>query len=294
MATRDYLTRIREPLRIDSGLAGKLWLYDSRPNFAPMKPHVHIELEFNLCIRGEAEYLIGGRRVALHPGRILWLFPEQDHALRRVTEDFEMWIAVFRPTLLKHACRQQEHRAMRDTQPPDDAITYAQLAPAQARELSQSCQHAKDEHRANATDRFNAKLQLLLLEAWTQTQQAGQQRPTLGTLHPTVYRAAMQLYDDPTCESLAELAQGAGLSLEHLSRLFAKQMAQTMTAYRSEQRLRRFAQLADSERFNLTEAALEAGFGSYAQCYRVCMEHWGVKPSALKTKENRQTITSGG
>lgn len=282
MPASRFLDRIREPLRIDAALSGKIWDYQRGPNFAPLNPHVHVELELNLCVRGEAEYLMEGGRTILRPGRILWLFPEQDHALWRASEDFCMWIAVFRPALLKHACRQSEHRALRSKQTPDDATTHAQLTPTETKELDQIYRDAYQQMVAGHSDRFNAQLHLLLLESWSRTQSARQQRPDEDTLHPAVFRAAMRIYEDPTCESLTTLAREAGLSLEHLSRLFAKQMSQTMSAYRSEQRLRRFAQLIDGERFNLTEAALEAGFGSYAQCYRVCRDVYSVKPSALR------------
>lgn len=276
--------QVREVLGIDPKLAGQVWLYAAGAQFTPRRSHAHDELEFNLCVSGEAEYLMDGGRITLKPGHILWLFPEQIHALHRATADFQMWIAVFRPGLIDAACRQPENLPLRDRARPNRP-TKALLPPKEALGLTNALLAASAARLHDQSDRFNALLPPLLLDAWAQTQ-AASQRPPEDALHPAVYRAAMRLHQDPTTESLAALARDAGLSFEHLSRLFARQMGQTMRAYRTEQRLRLFREHLAGQRFNLTEAALEAGFGSYAQCYRACMEQIGVKPSQLKAGSN--------
>jgi len=283
MPPRPKQNRLREKLHIDAGLSGKIWRHQAGPHFRPLAPHIHDELELNLCVKGDASYLSGGAQIKLQPGRLLWLFPEQDHALHRATADFIMWIAVFRPSVVRRTCKQPENQPLCERQCPGGAPAWVQLAPTASRQLEQSLAAARDCQENDAKDRFNALLPLALLDAWEHTRTAHKQAPAADALHPAVYQAAMRLHEDPSEESLSELSYAAGLSPEHLSRLFRQQMGQTMRAYRSEQRLRRFAQLCASDRWNMTEAALEAGFGSYAQCYRACQERWGVRPSALKS-----------
>ncbi|WP_269541468.1 AraC family transcriptional regulator [Cerasicoccus fimbriatus] len=274
--------KLRERLHLDRSLKGKSWLYQAERPFAPKPSHIHVELELNLCIAGQGEYLSEGRLIPLKPGGLIWLFPEQDHAMHRATPDFQMWIAIFRPSLLRQTCRQPENRPLLSAHRPATHQTVAHLLPTETQALVNLFSEIETLADAGQFDRSNAALPLLLLDAWQHTQSASAQQPAEDALHPAVFRAAMQINDDPTIESLTSLSAHAGLSYEHLSRIFSQQLGQTMSAYRNEQRLRRFATLIEGERFNLTEAALEAGFGSYTQCFRVLRDQWGLSPSQLK------------
>jgi AraC-like DNA-binding protein len=66
-----------------------------------------------------------------------------------------------------------------------------------------------------------------------------------------------------------EIAAQLEISLSHLSRLFRTEMGMSLVEYRNRLRLDRFEVLLDRGRTNLLEAALAAGFGSYAQFHRV-------------------------
>ncbi|HJP76441.1 MAG TPA: AraC family transcriptional regulator [Pseudonocardiaceae bacterium] len=84
----------------------------------------------------------------------------------------------------------------------------------------------------------------------------------------------------PTPDDLTHLARTVGLSPGHLSRLFKAQTGVSLSRYRNQQRLHRF-QLAYGNGDNITalSAALAAGFGSYAQFYRVFRQETGRTPS---------------
>ena len=66
-----------------------------------------------------------------------------------------------------------------------------------------------------------------------------------------------------------QIAARLDLSLSRLARVFKAEMGMSLVEYRNRLRLDRFAVLLDRGRTNLLEAALAAGFGSYAQFHRV-------------------------
>jgi AraC-like DNA-binding protein len=66
-----------------------------------------------------------------------------------------------------------------------------------------------------------------------------------------------------------EIAATLDISASRLARVFKTEMGMSLVEYRNRLRLDRFAVLLDRGRTNLLEAALAAGFGSYAQFHRV-------------------------
>jgi AraC-like DNA-binding protein len=69
-----------------------------------------------------------------------------------------------------------------------------------------------------------------------------------------------------------------------LSRLFKEQIGVSISRFRNHQRLQRFLRIyGRGRRTTALAAAHEAGFGSYAQFYRVFREQTGRSPSALRT-----------
>ncbi len=78
--------------------------------------------------------------------------------------------------------------------------------------------------------------------------------------------------------SRAELAARLGLSVSGLSRAFKSEMGLSVAQYRSRLRLERFLTLVDPRAGNLLAAALDAGFGSYAQFHRVFRSALGKTP----------------
>jgi AraC-like DNA-binding protein len=80
--------------------------------------------------------------------------------------------------------------------------------------------------------------------------------------------AAAIMTKDPSLP-VGAVATRLAVSHPRLARAFKAEMGISLVAYRNRLRLDRFTALLDTGRRNLLEAALEAGFGSYAQFHRV-------------------------
>ncbi|HEX3678389.1 MAG TPA: helix-turn-helix domain-containing protein [Galbitalea sp.] len=80
--------------------------------------------------------------------------------------------------------------------------------------------------------------------------------------------AAKMLARDPELSG-ADVAARLDVSKGRLAHVFKAEIGISMVEYRNRIRLNRFTMLLDKGRRNLLEAALAAGFGSYAQFHRV-------------------------
>lgn len=78
-----------------------------------------------------------------------------------------------------------------------------------------------------------------------------------------------------------QLADALNVSIWRLARVFKALMGISLVEYRNRLRLARFETVRDRGDANLLDAALEAGFGSYAQFYRVVRARRHVRPSRL-------------
>jgi AraC-like DNA-binding protein len=94
---------------------------------------------------------------------------------------------------------------------------------------------------------------------------------------PVVQRVMDALAEKPKV-SAQRLARDLGISSGHLARLFRTEMGISLVEYRNRLRIERFLSLADRSGVNLLDAALEAGFGSYAQFHRVFRKLVGTTP----------------
>jgi AraC-like DNA-binding protein len=95
--------------------------------------------------------------------------------------------------------------------------------------------------------------------------------------HRLVREVTQALVRDPSlsCESLAK---GLQMSSGQLARTFKHYAQISIVDHRNEIRLARFLGRVDTKAGNLLEAALEAGFGSYAQFHRVFRARFGQAP----------------
>jgi AraC-like DNA-binding protein len=267
-----------DDLEIPAGVEGRVVRHragDVRP-----RAHRHLELEVNLIVRGNASYLLGDRRYALTPGTLTWLFPGQDHVLVDESSDHELWWAVFRPALVARLATNPQARPLQQNDPVGQFSR--RLESGRVRRLSALF---RDLQHAQSSDELlvNTGLAYLLSFAWRAFLDSD--RVIEGVdLHPAVELVARMLRTDPDAGDLAALARAARLSPSHLSRLFTAQTGVSISRFRNLQRVQRFRELYGSgRRTTALAAALEAGFGSYAQFHRVFREQTGRSPSALRT-----------
>jgi AraC-like DNA-binding protein len=243
--------------------------------------HCHAELEVNLVVAGTATYLLGGkRRYELSPGTLTWLFPAQEHVLVNRSADHELWWAVFTPSLVARIAGAPHTRPLLEMDP---AGSFSRRLGAhhtrRLQALFDEVHHAEIRDDALA----NAGLAYLLTLAWRTFLDSDEVVDTTH-VHPAISRVVELLRTEPSTGALASLARIVGLSPTHLSRLFKAQTGVSLSHYRNQQRLHRFM-LAYSNGNHITAmaAALAAGFGSYAQFYRVFRQETGHGPATLCT-----------
>ncbi len=101
--------------------------------------------------------------------------------------------------------------------------------------------------------------------------------PQRSARSPVVVKAAQLLANDPAMTG-EDLGAKLRLSASRIARVFKSEMGMSLVEYRNRLRLERFSTLLDQKGDNLLEAALGAGFGSYAQFHRVFSTLRGTTP----------------
>ena len=111
--------------------------------------------------------------------------------------------------------------------------------------------------------------------------QIGQSGRSGRTMHRAIVKA-LSLLDAEPAMPLPALAAAVHMSASRLSHLFAEQVERSVSAHRNQLRLRRVhEELQSGTSTNLTQAAFDAGFGSYAQFARVLRQNTGISPREL-------------
>lgn len=94
---------------------------------------------------------------------------------------------------------------------------------------------------------------------------------------PLVRQVVEALNQDPLASG-QHLARTLGISPGHLARSFKREMGVSLVDYRNRLRMQRFFQTLERGDVKLLDAALAAGFGSYAQFHRVYRKLVGAAP----------------
>ena len=105
--------------------------------------------------------------------------------------------------------------------------------------------------------------------------------------HPLVQRVAALLAEDPTltCDGIASRLH---VSARRVARTFKLEASVSVVDHRNDVRLTRFLELADRGAPSLAAAALDAGFGSYAQFHRVFRARFGRAPRDYLLEQGRE------
>jgi AraC-like DNA-binding protein len=262
-----------------SDLDAGIWYSTSASTRYPT--HWHDELELNLVLWGRAQYQIGTSTVELGRGSLLRLAPGQQHTLLAVSDDLAMWVGSFRPSAIRDAeqlagTRFREHRVAGSVLP---------LLPARLLELSRL--HARLSSYDDPRQLNSAARQLLarVLAAWREHHGMPETLEAPGVLssaplHAAVARARMLIRAPEGAPSLSILSRRCGLEAGRLSRVFKQQMGLSIVQFRNHFRVQHFiGQFGHGERRTMLDAALECGFGSYAQFHRAFHQVTGYAPS---------------
>jgi AraC-like DNA-binding protein len=241
--------------------------------------HRHAELELNLVTAGTGLYLLENRKYEICRGDLLWLFPAQEHVLVEQSQDFEMWIGVFKPKAVAQVATDGQARVLRQKDPAGEFCRRLPQ-PALVRLEKLFAEIVATQERPSL---FNTGLAYALLNAWEHFEHAAD--VPIRDVHPAVERAARIIRHESNLLGLNEIARRAGLSSHRLSRLFKQQTGIALVDFRNRQRVDKFMELyGTGQRRTMLDAALEAGFGSYAQFYRVFKRVTGNAPGEQRRK----------
>jgi AraC-like DNA-binding protein len=293
-----------EDLKLEKLYDGFVFLAESRRNPPKLKSHHHVELEFNLVMRGTITYVVGGRRSTFQARTLLWLFPEQEHQLVDRSDDAQNYVAVFTPSLIARSCRTELYKGLKRKDNEQSGIMSNVLEPGAFDLIRKTIDSLMEgsldpdilnreggygvgsdfRFRHGDPDGLNAGLHHLLLLCW-RCQHGGKVSADAVPLHPAVRRALKILSEGDWQLDLGRLAKACGSSEAHLSRMFHQQIGVPLSRYRNSLRLSRFWEhYRQPEKATLAEAVYAAGFGSYAQFYKVFTQTYGCGPrSCLKS-----------
>lgn len=290
---------MRADLKLGDAYDGFLFLAESARNPPRLDSHHHVELELNLVVRGAITYVVEGQRYTFPQGALLWMFPAQEHQLVDRTDDAQYYVAVFKPELIARSCRGPLYEGLRRETvegggvlhallPPDafdlvrrtmDALMEGSLDPDLLNREGGFGVTSSDFHFEHGDpDGLNAGLHHLLLLGWRYQSTA----PVAGRavpLHPAVRRAIELLSTGEWDADLGRLARRCGVSEAYLSRVFGRQVGVPLSRYRNSLRLARFWEhYRRPPQKTVAEAVYAAGFGSYAQFYKVFSQAYGCGP----------------
>ncbi len=304
-----------ENLKLRKRYDGFLFLAESLHNPPKLKSHHHIELELNLVVRGTITYVLGGRRFTFQPRTLLWLFPAQEHQLVDRSDQAQNYVVVFKPSLIARSCHTPIYEGLKRKSNKQDGILHTLLEPESfdliRKTMDSLMQGSLDSGLLNREagfgvgsdfsfehgdpDGLNAGLHHLLLLCW-RCQRTGKALGDEVALHPAVCRALKLLGEGGWEESFGRLAKACGVSEAYLSRTFRRQVGVPLSRYRNSFRLSRFWQeYRQTGQKTLTEAAYAAGFGSYAQFYKIFVQAYGCGPRncARDGRQESETFSIG-
>lgn len=285
-------------LKLCDGYDGLLYLAESTRHLPSLQSHHHSELELNVVVQGTITYVVNGNRFTFPPRTLLWLFPGQEHQLITRSDNARFYVVVFTPSLIGNACHTMKYRDLKQSSDDQSKPASAVLAPKPfdliSKMMASLMEGALDSDVLNREagfgpasdfrfehhdpDALNAGLHYLLLLCWRYQIEANTSGEAV-TLHPAVRRAIRIVSENDTGQSLDELSRTCGASKSYLSRTFHRQMGMPLHQYRNSLRLARFFEAyRDAEDSTLAEAVYAAGFGSYAQFYKVFKESYGRGP----------------
>jgi len=232
------------------GRAAQVWRH--QPAYRRPR-HFHEEPEVNGVVRGVASIGIGDRTLELRAGELVVFEPGQDHVLLQASDDLELFVMALRPALAERA-RGSVPRVL------DQKILLRDRELDAFRERALALGEVRDRN----------SVEHQLVELFT----------SVGA-HPSTSRvssrrALAELRSAPDV-SVTELARRLRVAPAQLSREFHRDLGLTLVEYRARLRLMRFIRLVDAGA-SMSAAALDADFGSYAQCHRTFQRALGCSP----------------
>ena len=235
--------------------------------------HAHETIEINLVRRGSGHVLREDRRYPLLPGHLVWLWPGQRHVPASWSVDMLVWVVEWPGALLPRL----RHARGGDVPPPAEAghSFCRRLSAPALRRVDGLLDAVASQPRPDA---FTRGMEFALFAIWEEYL-ASEPVPDCAFFHPKLEVALRLVAEPEDSPTLSELARRVGLSPFYLSTIFQQQTGMTLPAYRNRLRLQDFFRRVHAHpEIRLLRHALDSGFGSYAQFYRVFTGALGMPP----------------
>jgi AraC-like DNA-binding protein len=234
--------------------ARRAQVWRHRPEYRRPR-HFHREPELNFVVKGSATLGIGTRVRHALAGDVVVFEPGQDHVLLDASDDLELFTLALTPELW-------QRRSAADAGTPPNAQP---LPDAEQARVAEALHAVADLHDALSVE---ARLGDLF----------SQLRAHASTPSSVSRRAAQRALLRPGA-SCSALASQLGTHPSNLSRVVTRELGVPLVELRSRLKLSEFVRLVDAGQ-SFTQAALQADFGSYAQCHRVFRRFTGYQPRA--------------
>lgn len=279
----------QEYFRLPGIDAGAVWRYSQ----AHRKPrHFHGHLEFLLVKEGKAVARIGNETYPLYPGQLAWHLPSISHELVFASQDLDMRVVHIEPDVASAVC--DVPAALKKQAAPPSALSgwvhdlgwlaagrpVVELSRADTYRLLDDCDTPFD--NPPKPEEARERLVRLLRNALTASRACQATRPD-----SIVELACCLLLEQPGL-GRGGVSRRLDLSTGYLSRCFQKELGVSFATQRARIRIARFVAHVECERQTLLEAALSAGFGSYAQLHRTFCALVGMSPRNYLHRGGRQ------
>jgi AraC-like DNA-binding protein len=261
------MSLVRQPFPMAGRRRAQSWRH--QPAFRRPR-HFHEEPELNLVAGGCGVLTVGPREIAVQAGTLLWFPPGLDHYLLSASEDFDLFVVGFRPELLEAFWREHATR-----------LSFVRSPQRVADATRRRCCEAFVLAQASCDDLAVERQLLHVLDMLSQ--EAGSETKSLGNRAATLLLSRPELRRD-------ELARLLGSNRGDVSRLFCRDQGMSLSDFRNRLRALELLRLLEAGASNLTQAALEAGFGSYSQCHRVFRALLGLSPRDYVRAELRDGL----
>ena len=243
---------------------------DGFPNF-PVHFHSHIEIY--LIRSGAVEVLINDQRKVLRGGEISVALSYDAHGYRTVEQGEALYLII--PTtycseLLPFLTNTRTHMPF-----IDDPATYQTVLDA----MEKIC---------DGTDEISRRGYVYIVLGAILNQlpiDEQQNAPTHGFSSEILIYISQHFREELT---LAMVARVFGYHPSYLSRIFRQKFGISFGKYLTMLRLREAVLLLRTEKMNVTECAMESGFGSMRNFYRAFREEFGCTPKEYFDTERKK------
>ncbi len=244
-----------------------------KPNPDFHNPHIHIQKEIYIFLKGNVEYVIEGTVYNPQPNDILIINNGEQHYVRFLgTEDYERIIINIRPEFFKPAELQYLQDFFNEIKEKKEYL----ISGYSSQNVGIPEVLARLEKYAN-TDGKKVPLTCVLIEflhLLTKAKRSNVAHKGNKTVAETISYINDNL-QNPI--SLDELAKNCYISKYYLCKLFKEYTGFTLNNYIVNKRILKVREFC-KKGMNITEAVSLAGFTSYSNFYRAYITHRGHSP----------------